>query len=150
MPVQAFTSAGITSVVGLLGTDDCTRNTTSLVAEVRGLCEEGISAWCHTGGYHLPPVTATGSVRRDIVLVDRIIGVGEVAISDHRSSQPTLDEILRIAADTAHKNNTQQNRSNSNKSKSINRLCHEATKSTTTFSKSNCRPSARWMNDPKP
>ena len=30
----------------------------------------------------------------------RIIGVGEIALSDHRSSQPTLDELLRVAADT--------------------------------------------------
>ena len=28
-----------------------------------------------------------------------MIGVGEVAISDHRSSQPTLDELLKVAAD---------------------------------------------------
>jgi beta-aspartyl-dipeptidase (metallo-type) len=52
-----------------------------------------------TGGYHLPPVTITGNVRRDLVLIDLILGVGEVAISDHRSSQPTLDELLRVAAD---------------------------------------------------
>jgi beta-aspartyl-dipeptidase (metallo-type) len=38
-------------------------------------------------------------VRDDIVFIDPIIGVGELAISDHRSSQPTLDELLRIAAD---------------------------------------------------
>jgi beta-aspartyl-dipeptidase (metallo-type) len=52
-----------------------------------------------TGGYHVPPVTVTGSVRRDLVLIDLILGVGELAISDHRSSQPTLDELLRVAAD---------------------------------------------------
>jgi beta-aspartyl-dipeptidase (metallo-type) len=38
-------------------------------------------------------------VRGDIALIDRIIGVGEVAISDHRSSQPTLDELLRVASE---------------------------------------------------
>jgi beta-aspartyl-dipeptidase (metallo-type) len=38
-------------------------------------------------------------VRDDIVFVEPIIGVGEVAVSDHRSSQPTLDELLRIASD---------------------------------------------------
>ena len=38
-------------------------------------------------------------MRGDLVLVDLILGVGEVAISDHRSSQPTLDELLRVAAD---------------------------------------------------
>ena len=44
-------------------------------------------------------MTATGSVRLDIVLIDVVLGVGELAISDHRSSQPTLDELLRIAGD---------------------------------------------------
>ena len=44
-------------------------------------------------------MTLTGSVRSDIVFVDPIIGAGEVAISDHRSSQPTLDELARLAAD---------------------------------------------------
>jgi len=63
------------------------------------LREEGLNAWCHTGGYHVPPVTLTGSVRDDIVFVEPIIGVGELAISDHRSSQPTFDELLRVASD---------------------------------------------------
>jgi len=99
VPLSRFTSAGVTSVVGVLGTDDTTRDTRSVVAQARALREEGMSAWCHTGGYHIPPVTLTGSVRDDIVFIDPIIGVGEVALSDHRSSQPTLDEILRVAGD---------------------------------------------------
>ena len=94
-----FTMAGVTSVVGVLGTDDTTRDTRSLVAQTRGLREEGLGAWCHTGGYHIPPVTLTGSVRDDIVFIDPVIGVGEVAVSDHRSSQPTTDEILRLASE---------------------------------------------------
>ena len=28
-----------------------------------------------------------------------MIGIGELALSDHRSSQPTRDELLRIASD---------------------------------------------------
>jgi beta-aspartyl-dipeptidase (metallo-type) len=44
-------------------------------------------------------VTLTGSVRDDIVFLDPVIGVGELALSDHRSSQPTLSELLRIASD---------------------------------------------------
>lgn len=98
-PLSRYTMAGVTTAVGVLGTDDVTRTTAELVVTARGLVAEGLSAWCHTGGYHLPPVTLTGSVRGDIVHIDRIIGVGEVAVSDHRSSQPTLDELLRIAAD---------------------------------------------------
>lgn len=99
MPLGQFTLAGVTSVVGVLGTDDTTRDTRSLLAQTRALREEGIGAWCHTGGYHVPPVTLTGSVRDDIVYLDPVIGVGELALSDHRSSQPTRDELLRIASD---------------------------------------------------
>ncbi len=99
LPLSRYTRAGVTSVVGVLGTDDTTRDTVGLLAQTRALREEGISAWCHCGGYHVPPVTVTGSVRSDIVSLDPVIGVGELAISDHRSSQPTLDELLRIAAD---------------------------------------------------
>ena len=99
VPLGHFTTAGVTSVVGVLGTDDTTRDTRGLLAQIRGLREEGLGAWCHTGGYHVPPVTLTGSVRDDIVFLDPVIGVGELAISDHRSSQPTLSELLRIASD---------------------------------------------------
>lgn len=99
IPLSHFTSGGTTSVIGVLGTDDLNRSTASLVETARGLTAEGISAWCLTGGYHLPPTTLTGSVRGDIVHVDRIIGVGEIALSDHRSSQPTLDQLLNVAAE---------------------------------------------------
>lgn len=99
VPLGHFTTAGVTTVVGVLGTDDTTRDTRGLLAQTRALREEGLGAWCHTGGYHVPPVTLTGSVRDDIVFLDPVIGVGELAVSDHRSSQPTLNELLRIASD---------------------------------------------------
>jgi beta-aspartyl-dipeptidase (metallo-type) len=99
VPLSHFTSVGVTSVVGVLGTDDTTRDTRALLAQTMALREEGLGAWCHTGGYHVPPVTFTGNVRDDIVFLDPVIGIGELAISDHRSSQPTLDELLRIASD---------------------------------------------------
>ncbi len=99
VPLSQFTRHGVTSVVGLLGTDDETRSTANLLARVRALREEGLSAWCWTGGYHVPPTTLTGSVRRDIVNIDCIIGLGELAISDHRSSQPSFDELARLASE---------------------------------------------------
>jgi beta-aspartyl-dipeptidase (metallo-type) len=99
VPLSQFTQAGVTSVVGLLGTDDLTRNTESIIAQVYALREEGLSAWCYTGGYHLPATTLTGSVKSDIVFVEPIVGVGELAISDHRSSQPTLNELIKVASE---------------------------------------------------
>lgn len=99
LKVTALTAGGITTAIGVLGTDDAVRTTAELVTVTRGLRQLGLSAWCHSGGYHLPPTTLSGTVRGDIALVDEIIGVGEVAISDHRSSQPTLDDLLRLASE---------------------------------------------------
>ena len=97
-PLSAYTLAGVTTVVGLLGTDDLTRTTAGLLRQVRALRAEGLSAWMWTGGYHLPPTTLTGTVRGDIVHLHECIGFGELALSDHRSSQPTFDEVLRVAS----------------------------------------------------
>ncbi|TXH64977.1 MAG: beta-aspartyl-peptidase [Lysobacteraceae bacterium] len=99
VPLSRFTTAGVTTVVGLLGTDDLARSPGELLASVYALREQGLSAYAWCGGYHLPPATLTGSVRGDIVYLDPVIGVGELAISDHRSSQPTYDELLRIASE---------------------------------------------------
>ncbi|MCA8978563.1 MAG: beta-aspartyl-peptidase [Planctomycetes bacterium] len=97
--LSGFTRAGVTTVVGLLGTDAETRSMEALLATTRALRAEGLGAWCYTGGYHLPPRTLTGSLRGDIVHLDAVIGVGELALSDFRSSQPTLDELLRVASE---------------------------------------------------
>lgn len=97
--LSELSSAGVTTVVGILGTDGTTRSVGDLVARTLGLREEGLDAHCYTGSYQLPLVTLTGSARGDIVYVDPIIGVGELALSDHRSSQVTLDELLRVASD---------------------------------------------------
>ncbi len=94
-----LTRAGITTVIGTLGTDGTTRTMSNLIAKCYGLREEGISAWCYTGNYHLPVRTTTGSVTDDIILIDPIIGTGEIALSDHRSSQPTREALAALAAE---------------------------------------------------
>jgi len=97
--LSQFTGAGVTTVVGLLGTDDLTRTVGNLVARTYALREEGMSAYCWTGGYHYPLTTLTGSAKADIVYLDPVIGIGEFAISDHRSSQPTFEEVIRQASE---------------------------------------------------
>lgn len=99
VPLHRFTHSGVTTVIGLLGTDDCARSVRELVATLLGLREQGLGAWGYCGGYHVPPSTITGGVRSDIAFIDPILGVGELALSDHRSSQPTLDELLRVASE---------------------------------------------------
>jgi beta-aspartyl-dipeptidase (metallo-type) len=97
--LSSFTRAGVTTAIGLLGTDATTRSLAELLAAARGLAHHGLTTFCYTGSYEVPPPTLTGSVRGDIVHIDRVVAVGELAVSDHRSSQPTFDELARIAAD---------------------------------------------------
>ncbi|MCF6138988.1 beta-aspartyl-peptidase [Pseudalkalibacillus berkeleyi] len=92
------TLSGITTVIGVIGTDGTTRTMTSLIAKARGLEEEGITCFVQTGSYQVPVKTLTGKIEDDIILVDKVIGAGEIAISDHRSSQPTVEEMAKIAS----------------------------------------------------
>ncbi len=97
LPIGDCIEAGVTTVVGLLGTDSTTKDVHSLVAYAKALNAAGITAYCLTGSYAYPSPTITGSVRDDIVYISEVIGV-KLAISDHRSSYPSRDEILRIAS----------------------------------------------------
>lgn len=89
---------GVTTVVGCLGTDGISRSVESVLMKVKSLRAEGVSAWMYTGSYQVPTPTITGDVARDIALIEEVIGVGEVAVSDHRSSLPSVEELGRIAA----------------------------------------------------
>jgi beta-aspartyl-dipeptidase (metallo-type) len=97
--LSRITRAGVTTVVGCLGTDDVSRRPETLLAKAMQLEEEGISTYIYCGSYQFPPATITGSIRKDIALIPKVIGVGEVAISDHRSSQPAFEELCRVAAE---------------------------------------------------
>jgi beta-aspartyl-dipeptidase (metallo-type) len=89
-------SAGVTTVVGLLGSDASTRTPKALLGKVRELDAHGLTALMYTGAMALPPVTITGSVTDDLVFIEPVIGVAEVAIADHRSTCPTVEELARL------------------------------------------------------
>jgi beta-aspartyl-dipeptidase (metallo-type) len=97
--LSKITRAGVTTVVGCLGTDDVSRRPETLLAKAMQLEEEGISTYIYCGSYQFPLATITGSVRKDIALIPKVIGVGEIAVSDHRSSQPTYEELCKVAAE---------------------------------------------------
>jgi beta-aspartyl-dipeptidase (metallo-type) len=94
----ALAAAGITTVVGCLGTDGVTRSLRALVGKARELRARGLSAFVYTGGFTLPPQTITGFIADDIVLVDAVVGLGELAISDARSSQSDAAALAQAAA----------------------------------------------------
>jgi beta-aspartyl-dipeptidase (metallo-type) len=92
-------TAGVTTVVGCLGVDTTMKNMATLVGKAKGLCGEGITAYVYSGGYNVPPATVLGSVRRDMIFINEVIGAGEIAISDRRGSQRTPGELAQVVAD---------------------------------------------------
>lgn len=98
--ITELTTAGITTAIGLLGTDGVTRSMEALLSKAKALEDEGITTYIYSGCYTLPFKTLTGSVQSDLILIDKVIGVGEIAISDHRSSQPSIDDLKKLTAHT--------------------------------------------------
>lgn len=97
--LSKITRYGVTTVVGCLGTDGTTRHMTTLLAKARALEDEGITTYIYTGSYQIPTRTITDSPRNDIILIDKVIGIGEIAISDHRSSQPVKHDLMYLASE---------------------------------------------------
>jgi beta-aspartyl-dipeptidase (metallo-type) len=96
--VSQLVTTGVTTVIGLLGTDTSTRALPCLYAKTSQLWDEGLTAYMYTGGFELPPSTLTDSVLDDLVMIDKIIGVGEIAVSDPRWIDPTLDALAHVVA----------------------------------------------------
>jgi len=99
MQLTDATLGGVTTVIGALGTDACSRNLHNLLGKVSELRSLGLNAYCYTGSYQFPVITLLGNVRDDLILLDSVIGVGEVAIADHRASHMTVDELVRMASE---------------------------------------------------
>jgi beta-aspartyl-dipeptidase (metallo-type) len=97
--LREVVAGGITTVVGCLGTDTTTKTMAGLLAKARAYNSEGVTAYIYSGGYDVPPVTLTGSVRKDMLYVPEVIGAGEIAISDARSTEPTAAELARLVRD---------------------------------------------------
>jgi beta-aspartyl-dipeptidase (metallo-type) len=96
MQLSQMLDGGITTVVGCLGTDGFTRSLEGVLMKVKSLKAQGVSAYMYTGAYQVPTPTLLGDVGRDIALIEEIIGIGEIALSDHRSSCPTTSELIRL------------------------------------------------------
>lgn len=101
VPITQILRAGITTVVGCLGTDTTTHSLINLLARVRQLERMGVTAYMLTGGFQLPTPTITRIVLDDIVIIDKIIGVGEISIADERAIEPDHHELTKIVIDAS-------------------------------------------------
>ena len=97
--VDEIVRHGFTTVVGCLGVDTTMKTMPGLLAKAKALEEEGLNARIWTGGYNVPSTTILQSARDDIMFIDEVIGVGEVAIADKRGMEPDARELARIMTD---------------------------------------------------
>jgi beta-aspartyl-dipeptidase (metallo-type) len=93
---------GITTAVGILGIDGLSRDLSSLLAKVRALAAEGLTAYMWSGAYQYPQPTLCGGAQWDLLYIPEVIGTGEIAVADERGTHPTAHEIARLAGETAY------------------------------------------------
>lgn len=96
--IGEYVEGGVTSAIGLMGTDHIGRSLESLLLTARSLEHKGINTWILTGSYNYPSPTICGSIQRDLVLIDKVIGV-KLALSDHRSMHISVHELRRLVSE---------------------------------------------------
>ncbi len=89
---------GVTTAVGLLGTDSLTRSIENLYAKTQAFNAEGLTAFMLTGSYWHPSPTLTGSVARDIVFLQPVIGL-KLALADSRGPHLEARDLAALASD---------------------------------------------------
>lgn len=91
-------SNGVTTAIGLLGTDSLTRSIENLYAKTQAFNAEGMTAFMLTGAYWYPSPTLTGSVARDMTFLQPVIGV-KLALADSRGPHLDADDLASLASD---------------------------------------------------
>ena len=87
--------AGITTVVGTLGTDTISRTLDALLMKTKALNLCGLHAFLYTGSVLFPPVTFMGSVERDICLIAEVLGV-KTGLGETVFPRPDLRELENL------------------------------------------------------
>lgn len=72
--IADFASAGVTTAVGLLGSEIEAKTLPLLLRKAHELGRAGLTSLIYTGAMALPAPCLTQSVRSDIVLIDKVIG----------------------------------------------------------------------------
>ncbi|GHU29320.1 isoaspartyl dipeptidase [Betaproteobacteria bacterium] len=98
-PLTRYTKAGITTCVGCLGIDKIAFSLEELLSRVKGLEAGGLTAYMISGSYTFPSVTITGSLVKDLYLIDKVIGV-KIALWETLASHPSEEALIRTISET--------------------------------------------------
>ncbi|HXJ79823.1 MAG TPA: beta-aspartyl-peptidase [Candidatus Methylomirabilis sp.] len=96
--VSWITEAGVTTAVGIMGIDMESKGLHGLLVKARELERSGLTTFIYTGAFPVPSPYLTRSVRADIVLIDKVLGV-KVAISEDTYPNLSLPDLARLAGE---------------------------------------------------
>ncbi len=96
--VSMITRGGVTTAVGIMGIDMEGKTLHALLVKAHELERVGMTAYIYTGSFRIPSPYLTSSVRADIVLIDKVLGV-KVAIAEDTYPNLFLPEFAKIAGE---------------------------------------------------
>ena len=96
--VSWITEGGVTTAVGIMGIDMESKGLHGLLVKARELERSGLTTFIYTGSFQIPSPYLTRSVRADIVLIDKVLGV-KVAISEDTYPNLFLPALAQLAGE---------------------------------------------------
>jgi len=96
--VSWITEGGVTTAVGIMGIDMESKGLHGLLVKACELERSGLTTFIYTGAFPVPSPYLTRSVRADIVLIDKVLGV-KVAISEDTYPNLSLPDLARLAGE---------------------------------------------------
>lgn len=93
-----ITRGGVTTAVGCMGIDMDFKNLHALLVKAHELERSGLTTYIYTGSFRIPSVCLTSSVRADLVLIDKVLGV-KVALSEDTYPNLALEHLATLAGE---------------------------------------------------
>jgi len=90
--------SGVTTTVGVQGGSIRVRSLEKLYLKTLELEMMGITSYMLTGCFKVPPPTLTGSIRKDVYLIEKVKGI-KTAISDPTTTHHTWRDLAAIASE---------------------------------------------------
>jgi beta-aspartyl-dipeptidase (metallo-type) len=96
--VSWIAEGGVTTAVGIMGIDMESKGLHGLLVKARELERSGLTTFIYTGSFAVPSPYLTRSVRADIVLIDKVLGV-KVAIAEDTYPNLSLPDLAKLAGE---------------------------------------------------
>ena len=96
--LSMITRGGVTTAVGCMGIDMHFKNLHGLLVKAHELERSGLTTYIYTGSFRIPSVCLTSSVRADLVLIDKVLGV-KVALSEDTYPNLSLEHLATLAGE---------------------------------------------------